>query len=83
MYLNIARNKIEPTIKIYFEFEIYFVVSTTRIEYDIIDIFGKDGLVQIFNNRWYCDLNARWTYYGKKCYFKSEDDLIEFKLRFL
>ena len=82
MYLNIARNKIEPTIKIYFEFEIYFVVSNdkNRIRYN--RYFGKDGLVQIFNNRWYCDLNARWTYYGKNV-ISNQKMMIEFKLRFL
>ena len=42
-----------------------------------IDINQLEEMANIKNK------NARWDYWGDYIFFKSEDDLIEFKLRFL
>lgn len=50
---------------------------------NIEDIFGQDGFIKQDSITCIFYTNSRWTYFGDTIYFKSEDDLIEFKLRFL
>ena len=49
----------------------------------IVNIFGEDGFFEKYNGDFVYFPDSRWTYYFDTVFFKSEDDLIEFKLRFL
>lgn len=63
-----------------YEVEYSFENPTTS---HLLSVFGDDGFIRSFQTNWIYDSDARWTYYFDIIYFKSEVDLIEFKLRFL
>ena len=56
--------------------------SNCNVEH-IIDLMGNKALSK--KDLYWLEVypDARWAYWIGKLYFKSEEDLIEFKLRFL
>lgn len=66
-----------------YPYHIYFDYID-EIRDNLNEIFGDDGFVPGNDARdFYYETDSRWTYMNGKLYFKSESDLIEFKLRFL
>ena len=70
--------EIEKFLSKNFEHKIY--TYNNFIEIDEF-YFGEEAIK--WNYGWHYNPAARWAYCYGKLYFKSEDDLIEFKLRFL
>ena len=77
------KNDIETFLNENYNYNILYTVDTPTKKDKLIEIFGKDGFVNSVSNGWLYDPEARFTFYGDYVYFNSEDDLIEFKLRFL
>lgn len=51
--------------------------------FGIVDFFGEDGIESISHNKWKYFENSRWTYFYDTIYFKTEEDFIIFRMKFL
>lgn len=78
----ITLDKISEHFPFHIEVPHSFLFSYQNRE-KIKDVFGEDGFVKDGSNRWQYYQNRKWTYISNIVYFKTEDDLIEFKMRFL
>lgn len=47
----------------------------------IVELFGQDGFLLI-RKMWHYDSATKWTFYYDTVYFKHEDDLILFRMKF-
>ena len=57
--------------------------TNMKIE-NIIEEMGQRGITSVdFYSKFEIHSDSRWLYWIGKLYFKTEEDLIEFKLRFL
>lgn len=50
---------------------------------EIVDFFGEDGFESVSRYKWKYFENSRWTYFYDTIYFKTEEDFIIFRMKFL